>query len=401
MKNSISITDSKVGAGKRVLIISAEASSNLYAIRLLQHWKKTGSRVKAFGIGNREMEGLGFDCLGRAEELAVMGAVEVIKHFPLIRQTFYKIVNAVKLGGVDLVLLMDYPDFNFRLAKKIKSISPQTKIVYYISPQIWVWRQGRVQFIKKYVDHVICLFPFEVEFYRKFGVSASFEGHPLIDEIQKGSEISAFNVREERQKLGFLSQDVVLGLMPGSRHGEIENHFQIQIETAEILNQEIPNLRVALLVAPGLDVMDLKARLPQNLSVRLIILERTPFEMIALTDVILAASGTATLMVGLQLKPMVIMYKFKPFSAWIAKTFFTFPKYFGIVNLILDRLVAPEIFQEAATPENLADSLRPFLKSLETRTAKSEELKALSQRLGNPGVTERVAKRLTDFWGTP
>ncbi|MBX9767343.1 MAG: lipid-A-disaccharide synthase [Bdellovibrionales bacterium] len=401
MKNSISITDSRGAPSKRVLIVSAEASSNLYAIRLLQHWKATGVRVKAFGIGNYEMETLGFECLGRAEELAVMGAVEVIKHFPEIRQTFYKLVDAVKKGGVDLVVLMDYPDFNFRLAKKIKSISGNTKIVYYISPQIWVWRQGRVHFIKKYIDHVICLFPFEVEFYKRFQVSASFEGHPLIDEIQTDPRVSSGQVKEQREKLGFSGQDVVLGLMPGSRHGEIENHFDIQIQTAEILSQEFPNLKVALLVAPGLNVADLKARLPQNLSLRLLILERPPFEMIALTDVILAASGTATLMVGLLLKPMVIMYKFKPFSAWIAKTFFTFPKFFGIVNLILDRMVAPEIFQEAATPENLAEALRPYLKSAEARLAKAEELGELSTRLGSPGVTKRVAQRLTDFWGNP
>ena len=394
MKTSTSIIDSK-----RVLIVSAEASSNLYAVRLLEHWRHSGTPVQAFGIGNWEMESLGFECIGRAEELAVMGAVEVIRHFSEIRETFYKLTKAIETRGVDLVVLMDYPDFNLRLAKKIKAISPGTPIVYYISPQIWVWRKGRVHTIKKFIDHVICLFPFEVDFYKKFQVSASFEGHPLIDELHREVPLARHGVDEERKKLGFSSHEIVLGLMPGSRHGEIENHFDLQLQTAEILSQEFSNLRLILLVAPGLRSSELKARLPASSNLRLLILERPPFEMIALTDVILAASGTATLMVGLLLKPMVIMYKFKPLSAWIARTFFTFPKFFGIVNLILDRMVAPEIFQEEATPENLADALRPLIESAEARRTKSAELRELLSKLGDPGVTKRVARRLEEFWG--
>src|SRR5690606_25294045 len=165
-----------------ILIVAAEASSTHYAEKLLTSWKEMGYEVSAFGIGSQRMEELGFERFGKSEELAVMGIQEVLAVFDKIWKVFHKLIDEAKKRQPDCVLLLDYPDFNLRLAKKLKKAG--FKIFYYISPQIWAWRTGRVHFIKKYIDKVLVLFPFEVDFYKKYGVDVEFMGHPLLDDIR-------------------------------------------------------------------------------------------------------------------------------------------------------------------------------------------------------------------------
>ena len=162
----------------RVLLVAAEVSSSLYARRLLEQWQSEKLDVEAFGIGSEDMEELGFERLGKAEELAVVGVTEVLSNFGLIRKTFYDLINAAKTRKPDVILLLDYPDFNLRLAEKLKVLG--FPIVYYISPQIWAWRQKRVHQIKRLVDKVLVLFPFEESFYKEYDVPVDFVGHPLF-----------------------------------------------------------------------------------------------------------------------------------------------------------------------------------------------------------------------------
>ena len=168
-------------ASRKILIVAAEASSCLYAQRLLQYWKKTGVNVEAFGIGNDAMAAEGFECLARAEDLAVVGIQEVIAHWGMIKQAFYDLLNAAKERKPQVVLLLDYPGFNLRLAKRLKGLG--IPVVYYISPQVWAWRTGRVKTIQKFIDKMLVVFPFEVDFYAQFGMQVEFVGHPLLDEL--------------------------------------------------------------------------------------------------------------------------------------------------------------------------------------------------------------------------
>lgn len=376
-----------------VLIIAAEASSSLYAERLLEYWKKAGRDVQAFGIGSRAMETLGFECLGRSEEMAVVGIQEVLKHLPLIRRVYHGLLEQAEKRRPKVALLMDYPDFNLRLAKDLKKRG--IKVVYYISPQVWAWRTGRVKLIRRVVDHMLVLFPFEEVFYREHGVKSDFVGHPLLDELPPEKSPEERLLR--RQKFGISADDVVLGLMPGSRRSEISHHLDAQLATAAILVRQNSGIRPVLMVAPTLDRAELQSKLAR-FAFPIQIIKESPLEMIDLADVILVASGTATLMVGLMKKPMVIMYRMNALTAWLAKKLVTKTKFFGMVNLIMDRLVVPELFQEDANPERMATELSRFINDRKAYAETAAELALLRDRLGKKGATANVARLLDGYF---
>ena len=375
-----------------VLIIAAEASSSLYARRLLEHWRKQGLDVDAFGIGSHDMEEMGFRRIGKSEEMAVVGLQEVIKHFPLIKKVFYGLLDEVDRVKPKFALLLDYPDFNLRLAEKLKERG--VKVIYYISPQVWAWRTGRVKKIRKVVDHMLVLFPFEEPFYTEHGVKVNFVGHPLLDELPEagalGDQIHA------RQRFGIGETDVVLGLMPGSRWSEIDHHLDTQIAAAKIVVRKNPRVRAVMMVAPTLDRAQLAARMG-DVGFPIQVIKEDPLKMIALTDVILVASGTATLMVGLMQKPMVIMYRMNALTAWIAKKLVTKTKFFGMANLIMNRKVVPELFQEEANPERLASELLKMIDDPSERSRVATDLGGIREKLGNKGATLKVAEILSGY----
>ena len=377
---------------RRILIVAAETSSCLYAQRLLEHWKKHNVSVDAFGIGNQAMIDLGFRALARAEELAVVGVQEVIAHWPVIKKAFYDVLAAVEAERPPVVLLLDYPDFNLRLAKKLKAAG--VPVVYYLSPQVWAWRRGRVNLIRRVIDKMLVVFPFEVDFYQGRGVNVEFVGHPLLDELAAPTPAAR---AVHRAKYGLADDDVLLGLMPGSRRGEIKHHLTTQFQTARRLIKAYPRLRVALLVAPNFDLAVARAWL-EDLDFPLLLIKDEPFSMIDLADVVLCASGTATLMVGLLEKPMVIMYKMNRLTAVLAKTFVRHTEHFGLINLVLGERAVPELFQEQAEPERLARELAPLIEDSGARSRVRAKLAGARDRLGTKGATAKVARALETYW---
>ncbi len=378
----------------QVLIVAAEASSALYAKRLLQLWKSQERNIQAFGIGSREMEAEGFEIVARSEDLAVVGIQEVIAHWGEIKGAFHGLLRAAQSRQPKVALLLDYPDFNLRLAKKLKGLG--IPVVYYISPQLWAWRSSRVKTVKSFVDKMLVLFPFEVDFYRRHGVEVEFVGHPLLDELDE-RYFSEEDFHFRRSRYGIRPGDKLLGLMPGSRKSELKHHLQVQLETARQLVQEQPRLKVALLVAPGLDMEFVRSLLPDRLTYSLILTQAEPFDMIHLCDALVCASGTATLMVGLMQKPMVVMYKMNPLSAFLAKRFVRSTQHFAMVNLILNDRVVPELFQEQAEPEKLASELKPQLFDEVRASRLKSQLGALRGALGEQGATQRVDRALDPY----
>lgn len=375
-----------------VLIVAAEASSSLYAQRLLEAWKAQGRNLQAFGIGSRSMEKVGFECLGRSEDLAVVGLQEVIKHFPLIRKTFHSLVEQAVARKPKFALLLDYPDFNLRLAKQLKKRG--ITVIYYISPQVWAWRTGRVKQIKKVVDHMLVLFPFEESFYREHDVKCDFVGHPLLDELPDSLRDNSVH-QVQRQRFGIGDNDLVLGLMPGSRKSEIEHHLETQLKAAQILVKRQPRVRPVLMIAPTME-RERFGEAIAAMSMNIQIIKEDPLDMMALADVMLVKSGTATLMVGLMEKPMVIMYRMTAITAWIAKKLVTKTKFFGLVNLVMNRQVAPELFQEEASPERLATELEALLFGPEREIA-LKNLSEVREALGSKGATKRVLAILDGY----
>ena len=380
-----------------VLIIAAEASSSLYAQRLMESWKSHGREVDAFGIGSRSMEEVGFRCLGRSEELAVVGLQEVVKHLPKILEVADSILNEVDKVKPKFALLLDYPDFNLKLAKKLKKRG--VTVIYYISPQVWAWRTGRVKLIRKVVDHMLVLFPFEETFYRENGVKVDFVGHPTLDELPEVSGVAgSSDVTLQRQRFGIADDDIVLGLMPGSRRSEIAHHLATQFATAALMVKQNPRVRPVLMIAPTLEREQVMAGF-DDLGFPLQVIKDEPLEMISLADVVLVASGTATLMVALMEKPMVIMYRMNAVTAWIAKRLVTKTKFFGMANLVMGREVVPELFQEEANPDRLARELNRLVSDSDVRARVIADLKEIKNQLGSRGATERVRQLLEPYFG--
>lgn len=380
-----------------VLIVAAEASSSLYALRLLQHWKAENASVSAFGIGSRDMEAEGFQILGRAEDMALVGIQEVVAHYPRIRRTFFSLLDEARRRRPKVAVLLDYPEFNLRLAKKLKAIG--IPVVYYISPQIWAWRTSRVDIVRAHVDKMLVIFPFEQAFYEKHNASVQFVGHPLLDELAEIAPTPAQTV-ERRARLGLKPDDVVLALMPGSRHSEIRHHLALQLETARRLRSEHPALKILLLVAPTLEEREIRAAMPEP-DPAITFVKDEPFAMIALAEMVLCASGTATLQVGLLEKPMVIMYRMSPLTVFLARWLIKRPAHFGLINLILGERVVPELFQDEASPDAMARLLSPLIRSAEARREVGAKLARAKEMLGSRGATARVAAALQPYLDRP
>lgn len=377
----------------QVMMVAAEASSSLFAQRLIEHWQRTGRRIHCFGVGSDDMEALGFERLGKSEEMAVVGAAEIIEHYGHLKSVFNKLVEEAKKRRPKVVVVMDYPEFNLMLSKKMHELG--IKVVYYVSPQVWAWRKGRVLTIQKYCEKVLLLFPFEVSFYDSKGVKNEFVGHPVLDELSDDL-LDPEHLRKERGRRGIGDKDIVIGIMPGSRRGELKQHFQIQLEAVKKIYRQYPNIRPLIIVAPTLSKEQLQ-ELMEGFDIPYMMIKDDPFRTIALTDYVLVASGTATLMVGLLQKPMVIMYKMKFLTGIFAKIFIRGIKYFGLVNLILDREVVPELFQREVNPERIATELKKYLDDpVHTASVKAELAKVRSY-LGDKGATERVAKSLDEY----
>jgi lipid-A-disaccharide synthase len=377
-------------ADPQILIVAAEASSALYAQRLLELWKKNNFKVDSFGIGSRAMEACGFEIIGRSEELAVVGLTEVLKHYSEIKSVFNNIIDEVEKRRPMVILLMDYPDFNLRLAKKLKKF--KIPIVYYISPQVWAWRKSRIHTIRKLVDKMLVLLPFEKDFYRENGVDVEFVGHPLLDEL-KPELLNVSEMSRARSRYGILPEDIWIGLMPGSRKSELKHHLLTQLETAEKAYAVHPFLKFALLVAPTFSKSVIQDILPK-FNIPLTIVQDDPIVMVSMMDIVLCASGTATLVVGLLKKPMVIMYKMNSITAFFAKIFVKGAKYFGLINLILNKKVVPEFFQEEASPEKLSEEILKYVDDGHYRQSIIEELGHAQLVLGSKGATVRVAEIL-------
>jgi lipid-A-disaccharide synthase len=374
------------------MIIAAEASSSHYALKLMEFWKSEAKDYSYFGVGSEAMEEFGFERIGKSEEMAVVGAAEIFAQYSQLKSIFNNLVIAASKRRPNVVILMDYPEFNLMLAKKLHALG--IKSVYYISPQVWAWRKGRVETIKKYCDKAFLLFPFEADFYKSRGVPYEFVGHPLLDELSEDF-LDPVKIQLNKEKYGITKNQKLLALMPGSRRGELNQHLDIQLEVAKRLLKKYDHLRLAILVAPTIKKQEMLERL-DNFKSPYILLQDDPNKMISMADYVLVASGTATLMVGLLQKPMVIMYKLK----WLTGVFgaiFIKIKYFGLVNLILNKEVVPERKQSQANPDELFTLMDRYLSEPEYTKSVIEDLKKIPKYLGEKGATHRVAKSLESY----
>ena len=381
----------------QIMMVAAEASSASYAVKLMKYWKEKDIQVDITGVGSQAMEDFGMRRLGKSEDMAVVGVAEVIAHYSELKAVFEKLVEEAIRIKPKFLLLLDYPDFNLKLAKTLKQKLGEhgIKVFYYISPQVWAWRKGRIHDIKKVCDNVFLLFPFEKEFYDQHGVPYTFVGHPLLEDLDpklldlKSQELA-------RQKYGISPKEKVLALMPGSRKSEIQLNFGTQLEVARALAKKYDFLRIVILVAPTLSKEYISDFIVEKLDYKMpyVLIQDDPNKMISLAHYVLATSGTATLMVGLLQKPMVIMYRMKWLSGIIANILVRGIKYFGLVNLIMNEEVVPERLQSDANTETLLPLVEKFIVDEEYTQNTIQKLAQVQHLLGDVGATARVGEAL-------
>lgn len=376
---------------KRILIIAAEDSSAHYAEQLIKQIQATanGSDYNFWGVGSDSMKRLGFEAMATPREMAVMGLVEVVKHYPYLKKIFNQIVMRCQESKPDLVILMDYPGFNLRLAKALKPLG--VTLFYWIPPQVWAWKQNRVKILKSCIDQVICVFPFEVQFLKQYDINSIYFGHPLVDDLKLEYFDSVARI-QRRIKAGLDPNKKVIGLMPGSRFSELDKHLSILLQSAQLIFQQNKNVLFLLPVAPSVEIADIKDRL-DHLSVPLVIQKRSPWDMIDLMDMAMVTSGTATLMVALLEKPMIILYKMNALTAWLLKYWVKGIKFFGLPNLISGQQIVPELFQEQVTPDRVAEPILDWLSNPIAYQKTVGDLNALRAQLSSQqSVIQQVAQ---------
>jgi len=375
---------SPVGHSPRVLIIAGEASGDLHGAFLVREMLSMNSRLRFFGIGGNNMKAAGVELLAHAADIAVVGISEVFsKVF-----TFWKIISRLRKSmdalHPDLVILIDFPDFNLNIVARAAK-KRNLKIFYYISPQVWAWRAGRVEQIKKLVDQMAVILPFEVDFYKARGFMVHYVGHPLRDTVK-----TEFTTIQARRYFGLIEEKTTIGLLPGSRTSEITKLLPEMISAAKIISRKIPDAQYILPLADTLEETSVIGILTDSgLNVK-IVPGRT-YDVLACCDLAIVASGTATLETGLMGVPMIIIYKVSFFSELIGRLIIR-PQHIGMVNIIADKTVAPELIQRDASGPRIASEALNILQNDERRRNMIKDLNEIRAKLGNPGAAKRAAQ---------
>ncbi|MCK5376959.1 MAG: lipid-A-disaccharide synthase [Acidobacteria bacterium] len=364
-----------------ILIVAGEVSGDIHGGNLLRELIRIVPEIRAFGVGGDRLLSAGLDQVATTEDLAHMGLVEVLNELPRIRRVMLDLVGEVEKRRPDLAVLIDSPDFNLRLAKRLRRRG--VPVVLYVSPQLWAWRSGRVRQVRRLAEEVLCILPFEVPFYEERGVGARYVGHPLVDEIAR---------------VGLLEQpktpvDGRLGLLPGSRAMEVRQLLPVMLRALERMPVEQVNDAV-LVEAPGMaqaidTVLD---QCGSDRRMRRITGESRRRELAA-SSLAWTASGTATLECALLGVPMVVGYRLQALSFAIARLLVRVPNA-ALVNLIAGSTIAPELLQKAWEPQRLASISTVLLADgAELQRAKLVEVR---ERLGSPGASRRAAEAVAE-----
>ena len=363
-----------------ILMVAGEASGDLHASKVVAEALSRLPEARIFGVGGDRMRSAGMELTYHADDFAVVCFAEVVRHIPRLRRALDRLVDLAESGGTRLAVLVDYPGFNLMLAKRLHDRG--IRVLYYISPQLWAWGAGRVKAIRKRVDRMAVVLPFEVDFYRKHGVDVEFVGHPLLEEPGIAAPPTVRHRVPERP---------ILGLLPGSRREEIGRHLPPLIDSARILRRRVPGLEVRVGRAPGLPesaLADIEWAAP--------VPPDGVYDLMRQATALIVASGTATLEAACLGAPMAVVYRMSPLSYAIGRSVVRIPN-IGLVNVVAGRRVVPEFIQGAVRASALADALEPFLTDDAALEMTSRELVGIRAKLGTPGASSRVADMIVEM----
>jgi len=380
MESKIQNPKSKI----RLMIVAGEASGDKHAAHLVAALKslRPEIQVEVFGSGGDEMRAAGVETLVDVRELAIMGALEIAAALPKFLRVFRQLREAAHTRKPDAVILVDWPEFNLRLAKKLKSDGH--RVFYYISPQVWAWRSYRVEQIKRDVEQMLVILPFEKEFYERHGVQVEYVGHPLLDSVR----ITA-NREEFCQKHQLDSARPIVALLPGSRRKEVSYILPPMMEAAHKLGQTNPALQFVIALAPTIVRTQIQIDSLPNLTV----VENDTYNAMAAAELAVVASGTATLETAIVGTPLIICYRASELN-WRLFTPFIKVPFVGMPNLIAGHEIAPEILQSNLTGERLAQQINKMLSDLPGLQTARAELAKVRNKLGEANASQRAAEVL-------
>ncbi|HIN12599.1 MAG TPA: lipid-A-disaccharide synthase [Acidobacteria bacterium] len=374
----------------KVMLSCGEPSGDLYAGALTTEIRRLDPTADVFGLGGEQLAASGGRLVRDFGGLAVTGLAEVVPALPRLWATYRRLVTTARAERPDVFVAIDYPGFNFRLGASVAELG--IPVVYYISPQVWAWRRGRLRTMKRFVTRALVIFPFEEALYREADIPVAFVGHPLLDLATPALGRDAF-----RRAYRLDPEAPTVAVLPGSRANELRMILPDLVGAVERIARAVPSVQFVIARAPNLPdaLFEPLARLTRVTSRVPCIVESQTDAVLVAADVVLTASGTATIQTAIHERPMVVVYRLSPLTYWMGRRFVRVNA-FGMVNLVAEKVIVPEFLQEAFTPEAVAGEAVRFLTD-ETHAATTRaELRTVREKLGGSGASRRAAEQVLD-----
>jgi len=370
--------------GSTVLIIAGEKSGDNYGAALVRRFRDLAPSTSFFGVGGSALAAEGVERLFPLEDLALMGLLEVVRHLPRLRRMFNRLEDAVRTRKPRAAVLIDSPDFNLRLAKRLHKLG--VPVLYYISPTVWAWRPGRLKTIAKFVDKMLLIFPFEKAIYEKAGLPARFVGHPLIERVRVGNGREAFC-----RAWGLDPERPIIALMPGSRRGEVANHMPVLMAAVPRI-RTVPESQFILIKAEDLDGSFLQGFIPKD-GAAIKILDRDSYDAMAAADLVLSACGTANLEAAILGTPAIAFYRMAPLTYWLGRNLVKI-RVFSIVNILAGEKLVPELIQKEFNADRLAQEAGRLMSSPDDRSRLRRRFVEIKDGLGSEPASINAAQEL-------
>lgn len=374
-------------AKKQVLIVCGEASGDLNASQLAQSLKRLEPEIEISAVGGALLRQAGANIIYDIKDIACLGFFDIVKQLPKFIALKKLLLEKISIQKFDLVILVDFSGFNLRLAKALNKSIP---IIYYVSPQVWASREGRVKSIKEYISRMIVLFKFEEEFYKRHGIDATFVGHPLLDIVKPAMEKAEF-----QRKFNISGSRPVIALLPGSRIQEIKHILPVMLGASVLISKQIPGIQFVIAKSTQVD-LGIYQRIINGFDLDLKIVEGKTYDCLDIARFCLVASGTATLETAIMQKPFAVIYKMGLLNYLLYRPQVKVP-YIGMVNIVADKKIVPEFIQFNATPQKISEEVISFLENPSSAERMRNELRQIKSLLGVPGAGLRASQIIVDF----
>ena len=367
----------------KILFSAGESSGDQHAANMFLELQKQQPDIQGLGMGGAKMAQAGIDIRYDSANIAVIGVIEVIKHYAEIRRALKLMQQLVATERPDLLVCVDYKEFNFKLARYAKQQG--IKVLFYVSPQVWAWRAGRVKAYGKVIDMMAVIFPFETAYYDAENVPVRYVGHPSVDKVH-----ARYSKDEDLNRFGLDKNRPVVGLLPGSRANEIKRMLPVMLAAAEKVQAGLPACQFILPQADSISDALLEEYIRQS-PLAITVIKNQPYDVIQCCDAVMTTSGTATLEIALLTVPMVIAYKLSPITYWLGKLLVKTP-FIGLPNIVSGKGVIKELIQHDATAENLSAEVMRILTDKVYADDMRQNLGQVKQQLGQGGGSKNMAQ---------